>query len=261
MLLGLLIGTISIKAQDRLFTYTYQSNVLNKGQKELEVWTTMSNAHEKYYRAFDHRLEFEIGLGSKLQTAFYLNYGYSKGIVSNNNIDSVETNASYSFSNEWKLKLSDPVVNPIGTALYFEYTFGTDEIELESKLIFDKQIGKTVQALNVVGEYAFINEFENNVNEILIKRKNEITLELNYAFAYKLNNNFSFGLEVFNKNRYEEKDWKYNVLSAGPCFSYTVEGFWVNLTFMPQITDFKTGNQELTDNEKIQTRLAFSYEF
>ena len=33
-------GVITIQAQDRLFTYTYQSSVLNKGQRELESWNT-----------------------------------------------------------------------------------------------------------------------------------------------------------------------------------------------------------------------------
>jgi hypothetical protein len=30
-----------IYGQDRLFTYTYQSTVLNKGQKEIEIWNTL----------------------------------------------------------------------------------------------------------------------------------------------------------------------------------------------------------------------------
>ncbi|MFZ4413516.1 MAG: hypothetical protein ACOYOV_10570 [Bacteroidales bacterium] len=254
----LLTATFS-QAQDRLFTYTYQSSVLNKGQKEIEVWTTMLNNRENFYRAFEHRLEFEVGLGSAVQTSFYLNYGYSKGIVSNNNIESIENNNTYSFSNEWKLKLSDPVIHPIGSALYFEYTLGTDESALETKLILDKQIGKTVQAFNIVGEYAFINGFELNVNKIEIKKETEINLEFNYAFAYKLNNNLSLGVEIFNKNRYENHELKYSILSMGPCISYNFEGFWVNLSCLPQISDIRNGKQELIDNEKIQTRLCFSY--
>jgi hypothetical protein len=255
----LLLCTLSTFAQDRLFTFTYQSSVLNKGQKEIEVWTTMLNTREEFYRAFEHSLEFEVGLGSKLQTSFYLNYGYSKSINTDNNIQKLINESSYSFANEWKLKLTDPVIHPIGSALYFEYTLGADEIELESKLIFDKQIGKTTQAFNIVGEYAFKDEFENNGNLIEIKKEKEINLEFNYALSYKVNNNLSVGIELFNKNRFEANEWKYCILSAGPCISYYFEGFWLNLSCLPQITNFKTGNQELTDNEKIQTRLIFSY--
>lgn len=256
-----LVSAMTSQAQDRLFTYTYQSNVLNKGQKELEVWTTMRNMRVNFYRAVDHRLEFEVGLGSKLQTAFYLNYGYSKSIETTNKIETLESKNSYSFANEWKLKLSDPVVNPIGSALYFEYTIATDEIELESKLILDKQIGKTIQAFNLVGEYASASEFESDSGKVQMENENEFELKLNYGFSYQINKNFYVDLEIFNKNKFESKEWKYSVLSAGPGLSYNFEGFWLNFTLFPQITNFKSGTPELVKNEKIQTRLIFSYVF
>jgi hypothetical protein len=257
----LTLAAFTLNAQDRLFTYTYQSNVLNKGQKELEVWTTMRNTREDFYRAFDHRLEFEIGLGSKLQTAFYLNYGYSAGISGGEGAQSLSTSTDYSFANEWKLKLTDPVANAIGSAAYFEYKLGTEEIELEAKLIFDKQIGKLIQALNVVGEYEVKNEYETIGDDLELEHENEVKVLFHYGLSYQLNKNFAFGFEAMNKNKYEEDEWHYSVLSAGPCISYNMDGFWVNLSCMPQITNFKTGDLELAKNEKVQTRLIFSYVF
>lgn len=260
-LLGLFLSALSAQAQDRLFTYTYQSNVLNKGQKELEVHSTMRNTRKHFYRGFDHSLEFEVGFGAKLQSAFYLNYGYSKSIETTENIKKLEDAVNYSFANEWKLKLTDPVNNPIGSALYFEYKLGADEVELESKLIFDKQIGKTIQAFNIVGEYEIAKEFDRNADEIEIETEHEFELNLNYGFAYQINKNLSFGVELLSKNKIEENDLKYSMFSAGPCLSYNFEGFWINLTCLPQVTNFKTGQQELAKNEKIQTRLIFSYVF
>lgn len=261
LFLSLFLSALTIHAQDRLFTYTYQTNVLNKGQKELEVWTTMKNVRENFYRAFNHKLEFEVGLGSKLQTAFYLNYGYFSSIKSDNNNEYLNSETSYSFANEWKLKLTDPVVNPIGSALYLEYTLGTEETAFEGKILLDKQIGKTTQAFNLVGEYAIVNDFEANDSLINIKKEHEINLELIYGFAYKINKNLSFGIELFNKNRIEENEIKYAIFSAGPCLSYNIEGFWINLTYLPQITNLKTGSKELLKNELMQTRLIFSYVF
>ncbi len=84
----MMISLGRVFAQDRVFTYTYQSPVLNKGQKEIEVWTTLRGGRNDYFRGIDHRLEFEIGLGKRLQTAFYLNYGYSRGIETQNEIQS-----------------------------------------------------------------------------------------------------------------------------------------------------------------------------
>ena len=63
----LILLSLNINAQDRIFTYTYQSNVLGKGQKELEVWTTLHLGKENYYREIRNRVEYETGLGSNLQ--------------------------------------------------------------------------------------------------------------------------------------------------------------------------------------------------
>jgi hypothetical protein len=261
LLLILLIYTAHSQAQDRLFTYTYQSTVLNKGQKEIEVWTTFQNGRENYYRGLQNRLEFEIGLGSRLQTAFYLNSAYSKGIVENEGTESVETSTKFSFSNEWKFKITDPVADLLGTGLYFEYTVSPSDIELEGKLIFDKQIGKTVQALNIVGEAEFGSEFEPDGDEIEVETETEMALNLNYAFAWKAARGLAVGLEARNQNGFSDDGVAYSVLSAGPCLSYSFSGFWINLTVMPQITDFTTGSRDLSGNEKLQARLIFSYVF
>jgi len=90
-------------AQDRLFTYTYQSTVLNKGQRELEVWNTLRTGRDDFYARLDHRTEFEIGLGGRLQTAFYLNLTSKTKTVSESGIKSTSTENEISFSNEFKL--------------------------------------------------------------------------------------------------------------------------------------------------------------
>ena len=148
----------------------------------MKLWTTLRGGRNDYFRGIDHRIEFEIGLGKRLQTAFYLNYGYSRGIETQNEIQSENTSTSYSFSNEWKFKLTDPVANALGSALYFEYGIGPDESELEGKIILDKQVGRTLHAFNIVGEYEFEKEFvsENDIMEAETER--EAYFELDYAF-------------------------------------------------------------------------------
>lgn len=252
----------SVFAQDRVFTYTYQSNVLNKGQKELEVWTTLGTGRQDYFRGVDHRMEFEVGLGSKLQTSFYLNYGYSKGIASENGVEFLKSDQSYGFSNEWKLKLSDPVANKLGSALYFEYGFTPGETELEGKLILDKQTGRFLNAFNLVGELEFEKEFElKGTNLEPEETEKEFKLELNYGWAYKINERWNAGLEVMNENVFEEGELEHSILKAGPAVSYATNGFWVNLGIMPQITDLKGGGRELTGHNGFEARLIFSYEF
>lgn len=255
------LGFVQANAQDRIFNYTYQSGVLNKGQKEIEIWTTMKNGKDNFYRAFDHRMEYEVGLGSKLQTSFYLNYGYGSAIEDQNGVQSLNSFTKYSFSNEWKLKLSDPAANRLGSALYFEYTLGPTETELEGKVILDKHIGNFVHAFNLVGEYEIEKEFEAEGTKLLPNNHGELALELNYGMAYRFKNNLSLGLEAMNQNIIDDSKWEFSVLSAGPCVSWATNGFWINLTCMPQIANLKGGGLELHDNQKLQTRLVFSYAF
>lgn len=259
LLFSMVLFTFSTQAQDRLFTFTHQSNVLNKGQREIEVWNTMATGKDKFYRGFDHSIEFEMGLGSNLQTSFYLDHGYSKGIESNGTTENIAEESHFSFKNEWKLKLSDPVADAIGSALYFETKLATDEVELEGKFIFDKKIGNSLHALNIVSEYAFLDELENNGSKIDVKKEKELNFNLNYGYSYRVNENLSLGLELMNNNRNEGDKWIYSTLYAGPSLSYNAEGFWINLSFVPQITDFKSGALDLNHNQKYLTRLLFSY--
>ncbi|HEY3371021.1 MAG TPA: DUF6662 family protein [Prolixibacteraceae bacterium] len=256
-----ILTAVTVQAQDRVFTYTYQSNVLNKGQKEIEVWSTLGTGRQDYYRGLDHSLEFEVGLGGKLQTAFYLNYGYSKGITQTNGIDVLNTNNSYSFANEWKLKLSDPVANKLGSAVYFEYTIAPSDVELEGKLILDKQIGRFTNAFNLVGELEFEKEFTQEGNKLEAETEKEVKLEWNYGLSYKINNRWFAGFEVMNENVFAEGELEKSILTAGPGIAYMGDGFWMNFTLMPQLANLKGGGRSLIDDDGLQARLIFSYEF
>lgn len=261
LFIAALMLTITAVAQDRVFTYTYQSNVLDKGQKELEVWSTLGTSRQDFYRGINHSLEFEVGLGGKLQTAFYLNYGYSKGIIKSNGIDILTTDNSYSFANEWKLKLSDPAANKLGSAVYFEYALSPGESELEGKLILDKQIGRFIHAFNLAGELGFEKEFNPDGNKLLAETEKEFKMEWNYGFSYKINERWFAGIEVMNENIFAEGKLEKSILTAGPCISYSGQGFWMNFTLMPQLTDLKSGSRSITDEDGLQARLIFSYEF
>jgi len=252
---------IGAVAQDRVFTYTYQSNVLNRGQKELEVWTTLGTGRQDFYRGLNHSLEFEVGLGGKLQTAFYLNYGYSKGITKSNGLDVLTSDNSYSFANEWKLKFSDPVANKLGSAAYFEYALAPEGIDIEGKLILDKQTGRFIHALNLVGELEMDKDFVTIGSKIRAENVQEYKLEWNYGFSYQINNRFFAGVEVMNENVFAEGALEKSILTAGPTVSYSGQGFWMNFTLMPQLTDLKSGGRNITDEDGLQARLIFSYEF
>ena len=125
---GTLCIAASASANDRHFGYTYETAVLPPGQRELEVWNTWRSGRDSYYSRFDHRLEFEVGLTGQLMTAFYLNF---HGITEQNAEDVRESHFAYDgVSSEWKLKLSDPVADAIGSAGYLEFTAGPSLYEI-----------------------------------------------------------------------------------------------------------------------------------
>ena len=248
----------TVYGQDRLFTYTYQSNVLSKGQKELEIWNTLRSGRNDYYSRFDNREEFEIGLGSRLQTAFYLNLTSITSSTDINSIKSLETEHEISFSNEWKLKLMDPVADPLGLALYFEYGIGSSEYEVEGKLIIDKRISNLTIAANAVYEL----EYAPFVKDDHTDWGKENPADFDLAFAWSVTSKFAVTLENTFKNVFADGELEHSALYTGPGFSWVQNNFWMNFTILPQVASFKgqTGSSlNLNEFEKVQFRLIFSY--
>lgn len=260
LVITLLVSVFNSQAQDRLFTYTYQSTVLNKGQRELESWHTLRTGRSDYYARYDHRTEFEIGLGKNLQTAFYLNLTSKTKTLTNNGAKSLSTSNEIGFSNEWKYKLMDPVADRFGLALYGEIGVFSNEFELEGKVIADKKIGNLTIAANGVFEEEFAPEYTNNKLEWEKEKK----LEGYLSFAYSVKPTFAFTLENAVKNVFEDGKVAHSALFSGVGFAYSYDKFWANLTVMPQVKSFKGETKSklnLNEFEKIQIRLLFSYMF
>lgn len=255
-----LLAINTTQAQDRLFTYTYQSSVLNKGQRDLESWNTLRIGRDDFYARYDNRTEYEIGLGKNLQTSFYLNLTTKTQTLNENTGKVLSTENEIGFSNEWKLKLLDPVANPIGLALYGEVGISSNEYEFEGKIILDKKIGNLTIAANAVYEQEFAPVYLNDELEWEKEKKIEAYL----AFAYPLSQNFHLTLENAYKNVFVERELEHSALFSGLGFSYIHENFWLNFTAMPQLTSFKgesNDNLNLNEYEKVQFRLLFSYMF
>ena len=255
------IGSIAVQAQDRLFTYTYQSGVLNKGQREIEVWNTLRTGRKDLYSRLDNRTEFEVGLGHNLQTAFYLNLSSISQAYSIGGSKSLETTNEISFSNEWKLKLADPVANPVGIALYGEYGIGTKEYELEGKFILDKKLNNLTVASNLIYELEL--EAEPLANEIEWEKEHKA--DFNLSLAYSFSPTFALTMENTYRNVIKDGELEHSALFSGLGFSYAQDNFWINFTALPQVKSFKgqTGSDALNLNEfeKLQLRLLFSYAF
>jgi hypothetical protein len=265
----LIAFSTATSAQDRIFAYTYQTNVLNKGDFDIEFQNTLATGKNGRYspyvfgRHLDQRLEFEVGLGKKVQTSFYLNselFNYAD--TSSNDLNQ---ELKISFSNEWKLKISDPVANAIGFALYEELEFGGNNFESETKLIFDKRWQNDLLAFNIVGKYEIEREILRAGNITKSEWMHNSPIELNFGYMHFFKPDISFGLEIRNNNDITKEDgWINSVLFAGPAFHASIGKFFTNITALPQLinlhkTDAAPGNRDLNDFEQLETRILIGY--
>lgn len=253
----------TVQAQDRNFVRTYQSTVLPKGAIDLEFWHTSRFGHTgQFFHAQDQRMEVEFGLGKNWQTAFYFNRFQKRFSEST---DGTTTSNEIGFSNEWKVKLSDPVANKLGVALYGEWGIkGGDEIELETKIILDKVIGKHLFAFN--GVYEFEKEFEWENGKIKSDGY-EMPVELDFAYMYNASKNIGVGFELRNHNEIAKGEgWEHSVLFGGPTINFHSNRWFVIANYLPQWvnlrkTDVAPGNKVLDEHERAEARILIGISF
>ena len=258
LIVGLLTVVIASNAQDRIFSYTYQSGVLNKGQREIEVWNTLLSGKTDYFARLDNRTEYEVGLGKNLQTAFYLNLTSITETNQDGSLKSLNTTHEISFSNEWKYKLLDPVADPLGLAIYGEYEIGSTEYDLEGKIIIDKNIDRLTLAANAVYELEMTPGYK--TTELVWEHEHKA--DLNAAAGYALNPHLNLTMESAFRNVFVEGELLHSALYAGLGLSYAQDNFFINFTVLPQLKSFKgqTNNTlNLNEFEKVQCRLLLSY--
>lgn len=259
--LVILVVAASVKAQDRYFGYTYTSTVLPRGAVDLELWHTSRIGHrDQFFHGQDQRMEAEFGLGKNWQTAFYFNRFQNRFSIGANG---TQTSSEIGLSNEWKVKLADPDKNAIGFSLYGEWGIkGGDELELETKAIFDKSFGKNLVALNIIGEME--REFDWKDGSTVSGRGN--TIELDFGYLYNVTTDFGFGLEVRNHNEVKHGEWEYSALFAGPTINYRGDRWFVIGTILPQVrnvhkTDEAPYTKVLDEHEKLEARIIVGISF
>jgi hypothetical protein len=255
-LAGLVFLPATVSATDRRFTYAYGSGVLEKGGVEIEPWTTVRIGRESHYVRFDERVEFEFGLTDRVQTAWYLNWkALSQGIGD-------EIVSSFEFvgvSNEWKWKLSDPVADPLGFGLYAEWGAGPTEVELEGKVLIDKQIGPLLIAYNFIGEYEF--EFE-EPGEI----EDEVEIENVLGVAVLPRPFFSIGAEFRTHTEIVPGEgYEHTAFFLGPTVSASGKSAWVAVSVLPQLGAHKApehagdGKLDLHEHERVEGRVLCGF--
>ncbi|MBK7584171.1 MAG: hypothetical protein IPI67_28720 [Myxococcales bacterium] len=249
-------------ASERRFAFTHESNVLNPGSVELEPWTTWRAGRDQFYNRFDQRLEFEFGVVPNLQMAWYWNMTALAADQTDATTGQTTRASGFEFggiSNEWKYKLSDSFADPIGSALYFEWTAAPAEAEVELKLIVDKRMGDLLVAFNAVGEHEW--KFETKGES-----EREIAVETDLGVGYFVTPNVVLGVELRTKTELEKaKEYESTAFYLGPSIAYAQKAWWTALTVQPQVFAIKgeeakekdDGALDLEHHERVNVRVLF----
>ena len=266
-IIQLLIFSFTSSSQDRNFAWTYQTNTLPKGVRDLEVWNTLRSGRNYFYNRLDQRVEFEFGITDKLQSSIYLNTSHisqavhldTLGGIADTSASGANSNSEFSFSSEWKYRLTNHDPDRISAALYFEFTVAPAATEIEFKLLLDKRSEKNILALNLVAE----QEWEYDVVKGKKDSEEELKFETDLGWLHMLKNNFGLGIEFRNNNLIED-EWLHSDLFGGPTLFYGSRSFFLIAGILPQWTnlhksDEAPNNLELVDHEKIEVRLLLGF--
>jgi len=241
-------------ASERHFTYTYESGVLRPGAWEIEPWSTFRLGKSDFYSRLDTRLEAELGLTDRLQTSLYLNL---KAVTEDTPLGRSSSTELQGISSEWKLKLSDPVADRAGLALYGELSAGPSEVEIEGKLILDKRVGRLLGALNLVAEHEW--KFDAPETE------RETAFEVDAAACWFLTPRLTAGLELRSHTvLLPGEEPTRSALFLGPTVSYAKGGWWVAASVLPQVRALagaSDGHLDLEEHERVEVRVIFGLEF
>ncbi|MSR89002.1 MAG: hypothetical protein EXS67_05060 [Candidatus Margulisbacteria bacterium] len=235
------LGVSVVSADERRFAYNYEADTLPQGHLEFENWVTLRTGKENgHYSRWDLRHEVEYGLTDHLSTALYFNMSQKDTVFSFEGL-----------SSEWKYLISSPLVNPVGVLVYGEARYSGQELELEEKLVLQRNQGNMTYVANI----SFEQEWAYTGNT----STKESVFEVTAGAAYKLNPNWTVALEARQNSHYTGlfmSDYENVALFVGPTISYSDGKFWTAFSVQPQIYgDPKTKNNlELHDHESMEVR-------
>jgi hypothetical protein len=151
-LLGLTVAgaLCPLHAHTRHFTYLYEATTAAPGEVELENWVTWTggSGENGRFNGFAFRHEVEFGLTDRFQLSLYVaDWTYIEDPQNHQHGTRFQDAAL-----EAIYRLSDPVDDPIGSALYGEVRGGDRFAELEAKFILEKDLGPWIFAYNATLE-------------------------------------------------------------------------------------------------------------
>jgi len=254
--------TLTARADERLFTYTYEPETLPQGAWALEQWVTWRagktvGVGKENYNRLQFREELEYGVTDRYTMAFYVNSDYQSYDGPGGSDVSAFEWSGVSLENVYLVL--NPAEKPVGLSLYLEGAIANGEAELEEKIILGQRYGNWKWALNLV----HATEWEDDFGDV------EGEVEFDFGLSCILSPRWALGFEVRGQSHlpnYEE--WEDFALYIGPALSYRRDRWFATLTVMPQVYGWNNGGNpddntrlDLDGHERWNTRLIFGFNF
>jgi hypothetical protein len=253
--LTILVFIIFIKdtlGDRRYFGRSYLAYTLPAGAFEFELWNTgRIGKYQGYFYRFQPRFEFEYGITDRLSASLYFNFDQ---ITAEDNAFSSKSFGFSSNSLELRYRLTDPGQLLIDPALYFEFAYGGDEIEYESKAIFSKRFGNFLAVINSTSE----------IEREITGTNNKSAFEITAGAMYEINSNFALGIEFRNHwiytGIYKKEESKAAFL--GPTINFQTQSFYLTFNFIAQAAGSPEtrNNLDLVYHEKFEFRTILGIE-
>lgn len=241
---ALLATAVSASAGQRKFAYSYEVLTAPAGSVEFENWVTWKHrSGDGRVDQFDFRHELEFGVTDRLQVGLYV---ADWSLTDTRD----QSRARYQHSGvEVIYNLSNPTTDFVGSALYGELLVGDRSVELEGKLLLQKNFGPVTLAYNAIIEA----EWEGASLQHLDERRGEFAQTL--GVSYQLTPHFLVGAELLHE--VDLPEWRAagkSIVFAGPNVSVRAGRCYATVAGL-----FRVTNQD--DEPDVQTRLIFGVDF
>jgi uncharacterized protein DUF6662 len=245
-------AALPAQADEPVFGFIYTTDLLPKGQKEIEQWLTWR--HQKaggYYDQLENRTEFSYGVTDAFQVSGYINYDWTQAY--HNAVDGTTTPPEQ-FSDfsagpdqhfsaarfvgaslEGIYRILSPYTDPIRLAVYFEPTRGLNFTEFETRLILQKNF--LDDRLIIASNLTFAPELRQNVPP----PKNETDINASLGVSYRFAPNWSaawemqYEREIYDVDLFAPNHQITDAVYTGPTIHYGGEHYFVTLTGWEQL--------------------------
>ena len=308
--LSLLAGSLAVTvgeaprawADEPIFGFVYTTDLLPKGKSEVEQWLTLRTKRPwGDFNVLEGKTEYSFGVTDAFQLSAYLNFAWTD--VFKNSVDrktqppesfaeqTVDEDRRFSkakfvgVSAEGIWRLLSPYTDPVGLAILLEPTVWDNFVEIETRLILQKNffddrlvLGFNATLIQELRELPGDKTADPGTVEATRHWDKETDLNWSVGASYRFASNWSAGLEFTNEREFSELIFwqgKYATNSAyyvGPTVHYGGKNMFFTLTVLDQLPigqDFanpnpgfiRGGRNYADDFERYRVRLKFGYYF